>query len=413
MPNKPRNRVLTKVGIERLKKAPQGKRVEYYDRKEPGLAVRVTDKGSKSWVCYFYLGPRHCKVTLGRWPDIGIEKARAAARDVKSNARQGKDPRIEQKRAREHLKASLGRESQYEKVVEKFIDLQKPQYRTWPEIKRVLLTTNRDWLDRPVSTITAGEIQTTLDGFLAAGHPAKARVHHVWLNRFFGWAGREGRGYVQKGLMAEVEVTAERRVRTRRYENEEVRAIWKGAEQLEPTEGAFVKLLLLLAPRKNELAGMRRREFDDPENPTLWTIPFERTKSKKNARRERVYVVPLPRLAQRIIKSIPKTDGTDLLFPGRLEDAPMIPGTNLSAKVRKASGVQDWTYHACRDTIASWLQEQGRSEFERGLMLNHAEHSVTGDYSHGHASALKLEMLEEWADHVAELVQPEGAVVLS
>ena len=173
MPKKPRNRILTKIGVERLKKAPKGKRVEHFDRKEPGLAIRVTDKGSKSWVCYFYLGPRHCRVTLGRWPDIGIEKARAKASEAKSKARQGKDPRIEHKREQERLRASLSHDSHYEKVVEKFIELQKSQYRTWPELRRVLLTTNKDWLDRPISTITATEIQTVLDSFLAAGHSAK------------------------------------------------------------------------------------------------------------------------------------------------------------------------------------------------------------------------------------------------
>ena len=41
MPKKPRNRILTKIGIERLKKAPKGKRVEYFDRKGELLKVSL------------------------------------------------------------------------------------------------------------------------------------------------------------------------------------------------------------------------------------------------------------------------------------------------------------------------------------------------------------------------------------
>ena len=83
-------------------------------------------------------------------------------------------------------------------------------------------------------------------------------------------------------------------------------------------------------------------------------------------------------------------------------------------RVRERSGVNDWTYHACRHTIATWLQDQGHSEYERALVLNHAgSGTVTSSYSHGHPIALKRELIEKWADHVAQVVQPEGAVMLT
>ena len=90
-----------------------------------------------------------------------------------------------------------------------------------------------------------------------------------------------------------------------------------------------------------------------------------------------------------------------------------VPGTALKTKVREQSKVEDWTYHACRDTISTWLQDQGHSEYERGLMLNHAESGVTADYGHGYPNKLKRELTEKWANHVAQEVQPKGAVLLS
>ena len=80
-----------------------------------------------------------------------------------------------------------------------------------------------------------------------------------------------------------------------------------------PIAGSYVKLLVLLAPRKTALAGMRRSDLDDIDNPTLWTTPFELTKSKKSASKKRVYLTPLPALAQRIVKGLPK--GGERLFP--------------------------------------------------------------------------------------------------
>ena len=138
---------------------------------------------------------------------------------------------------------------------------------------------------------------------------------------------------------------------------------------------------------------------------------------------ERVYLVPLPKLAQRIIKGLPRLD-SDLVFPGRGSTKPtdvgkkalrkpLVPGMALKAKVRENSSVTDWTYHACRDTISTWLQDQGHSRYERSLVLNHAESGVTADYSHGYSVELKRRLLENWADHVARTVQPKGAVLLS
>ena len=90
------------------------------------------------------------------------------------------------------------------------------------------------------------------------------------------------------------------------------------------------------------------------------------------------------------------------------------PGTPLMRKVRKASGISDWYPHAHRDTVATWMQNEGASEYERGLVLNHAgSGSVTGDYSHGYPIELKRKWLERWAEHVAEVVQPDGAALLA
>ena len=59
------------------------------------------------------------------------------------------------------------------------------------------------------------------------------------------------------------------------------------------------------------------------------------------------------------------------------------------------------------------MQNEGASEFERAMILNHAgSGGVTGDYSHGYPLDLKRWWLERWANHIAGVVQPEGAELL-
>ena len=80
-------------------------------------------------------------------------------------------------------------------------------------------------------------------------------------------------------------------------------------------------------------------------------------------------------------------------------------------RIRRASVLHP---HAHRDTVATWMQDEGASEYERGLILNHAgSGSVTSGYSHGYPLELKRKWLEHWADHVAGVVQPEGAELLA
>jgi hypothetical protein len=59
-------------------------------------------------------------------------------------------------------------------------------------------------------------------------------------------------------------------------------------------------------------------------------------------------------------------------------------------------------------TVATWLQNKGHSEWEVGVVLNHAGGGVTADYSHGYPLELKRALLTKWADHVQGLVTPAG-----
>src|SRR5262245_59579713 len=69
-----------------------GKRVEYFDADTPGLALRITERGAKSWTLFYRHRGRLRRMTLGGLDVVGLAKARKLAKDHLYAASQGEDP---------------------------------------------------------------------------------------------------------------------------------------------------------------------------------------------------------------------------------------------------------------------------------------------------------------------------------
>lgn len=262
-------------------------------------------------------------------------------------------------------------------------------------------------MDRPIAEITKAEIKSVLTDMTAKGQHANAALTFRWFKTFWLWAYRND--YVPTPLVDKVEFHADVQPRDRVFGDDEIKAIWTAADALDPIPGAFVKLAVLLVPRKTALAKARRSHLDDAEHPTLWTTPHELTKSRKRAVKKRVYHTPLPALAAKLIKSLPADEAyPDLLFPSStVKGVPIDPGSSLVRDLKAAGAPDDFFFHALRHTVATWLETRGHSEYERGVILNHASTTVTAGYSHGSPVDLKRSLLELWSDHVESLVTPK------
>jgi integrase len=275
-----------------------------------------------------------------------------------------------------------------------------PRQRTWQQTERILKSAGDGWINRPIADITKGHAQKLIDQWIADGQPYKAKLAASWWRTMWKWAWK--REFVVAPVMDALEVEFARRVRDRVYSDDEIRTIWSAADSIDPVRGAFFKLLLLLGPRKSALWQMRWSDVKSD----VWITPFEHTKSRKTMS-PRTYMTPLPPLAQRILKGLPRVDGDDRVFAGM-----SAPRTKLVQQLIRHGAPSDYGYHTCRHTIASWLQDHGHSQYEVGVVLNHSNAGVTSGYSHGYPTELKLKLLTRWSDHIAGLVQPAGVTVL-
>jgi hypothetical protein len=82
-------------------RADRGARLELWDKQTPGLALRVSDQGRKTWVVRYRTDDgRQPRFTLGTYPTLGLSEARDLAADVIRDAKRGGDPSAEKRRSR-------------------------------------------------------------------------------------------------------------------------------------------------------------------------------------------------------------------------------------------------------------------------------------------------------------------------
>ena len=71
---------LTDRHIKTLK--PTGQRVDHFDRRVTGLALRLAASGRKTWCVFFRVNRRLRRMTLGHYPAVTLQEARTRARQI-------------------------------------------------------------------------------------------------------------------------------------------------------------------------------------------------------------------------------------------------------------------------------------------------------------------------------------------
>ena len=127
-PSKP----LTDALVKNLSPVP-GKQIEVWDGKIPGFGIRVSPQGTKSFVVVYRHegGPR--RLTLGRYPIIGLADSRKLANAALRSVSLGIDPGAAKKASR-HRQGDT-----FSELVGSYIaNYAKPQNRSWSETERLL-----------------------------------------------------------------------------------------------------------------------------------------------------------------------------------------------------------------------------------------------------------------------------------
>lgn len=347
--------------------APQSNRYDLWDALVPGLTLRITPAGAKSWTIVSRLRGKVLRYTLGQYPNMRLAEAREAARTALEAVGAGRDPRT----PKGITLSSLW--DQYEPLQ---VQWGKKHRDSVASAFRLYIKPGLG--HRPVETITKPELMGWLESIAASKGPTANHLH-AYLAAFFGWATE--RQILSNNPLAGVRRPAYASSRDRVYTDPELRSIWATALGLEWPYGPIIQLLLVTAQRRNQVAGMAWQEIDSDR--WVWT---SRTKEG------RLHPLPLSGLAQDLITKHGRSGV--YLFGSR-------PPSNWdywTKEFRKGKGVpQDFRLHDLRRTAATRMQELGTKPEVVDAVLDHAAGGVTGVYQrYGYLEEMRL-ALEGWA----------------
>lgn len=400
-----------------LKSATSGGKVQmdFFDGITPGLAIRISKAGKKTWNFAFTPpgSATRTRLSLGTYPATDLVNARLRASEARAHVEAGRDPRL----IRPETK----------KTVAQLVD------------DRIAFVLRRD-ADNYVKTCMEQERMYDVDVIPVVGGVALAdfRIAHLNLilnpiilrgsniqaNRvfecvraLFNYAVEMGE--IEFSPIAKAKKRSKENVRERNLGLEEIKTLWATADDVLGRSDhvpLILKIALATSKRVGEIAGMRREEIHQGEK--LWTIPKCRIKGKADKVQDEI--VPLSDLALSLIGQAMRGTNGSLLFPRKDGEAGTTSST-VSHAVERAQerfGMAQWTPHDLRRTVGTQMLNQknglGITRFSKYLALNHlsAIYANVSDKVYDQNDYLdeKREALDKWGAFLAKLVGEEIAL---
>ena len=376
------------------------------DDELPGFGFRLRASGSRTWTFQYQLGAKQRRMTLGSYPAITPAQARATAADLHAAVRLGRDPAGEKAegrmRAGETFKAALTQ----------FLSRKKAQLkpRSYLEIERHLVVHAKPLHGFPLAAISRRQIAALLSELTNTHTPGVADSVRTSLMTFLGWALREGLIETNPVVGTNINGSAAERARDRVLSPNELKLLW--AALADDRYGAIVKLLLLTAQRRDEIAGITWQEID--AKAAILTLPPPRTKNK------RMHVVPLSAPALAIIQAQPQralVNGKprELVFGSGARGFSGWSKAKAQLDLRLRAGgkpLKPWRLHDLRRSAATGMAEIGILPHVIEAALNHIsghKAGVAGVYNHARYDREVRAALELWAEHVMAIVQNQNS----
>jgi integrase len=375
---------LTNKMVASLK--PRASQYTHADPHLPGHYVRVSPSGNKSFVVVARdPSGKQIWFTIGATTLHTIEAAREIARDQIRKIKSGAD--------------RAGPET-FSAIAEGWLKhhVEKKGLRTGDKIRRTLAYhVLPAWGGRDFASIRRGDVAKLLDKVESSGPVMADSVLHI-VSGICSWYATRNDSYVTPICKGMRRTSPKERARSRILSDDELRAVWN---ECHGTFGAFVKLALLTAQRREKVCAMR---WEDISDDGVWTIPSE-AREKGNAK-----TLPLPEAALKVIRSRPRLESNPFVIAGRTTG----PVKNLDrgkAAMDAELKLAPWTLHDLRRTARSLMARAGVLPHVAELTLGHVQHGVQGVYDRHDYTVEKGQALAALAGLLATILDPRPNVV--
>lgn len=375
----------------------------------PGLMLRVTPAGARSWVLRVVVAGRRRDMGLGGYPEIALAQARQRAREVRDSIWRGIDPVTERKAKKSALLAEQAQAVTFADLAKEYIEKKAREFKTAKQ--RQKLENQITYYAMPkigrlvVSDITRAHVVAVLAPIWETKNETASRVR-LHIERILDLAGAKGlrtgdnparwKGNLELSFPARAKVA--KTVHYAALPVADMPAFITKLAEIDTMAARTLHFAVLTAARSGEV---RHAEWDEIDfDKALWTIPAERMKGGK------IHRVPLSADALAVLESTPRLG--QYLFTntrgGPLTDA-------VVSTVPKKVGYPVTT-HGMRATFRTWAQEfTSYPEEVVELCLAHVNSDATrAAYARSELIDKRRLLMDDWAQFCRHGV-PAGDVV--
>ena len=371
-----------------------------WDARCVGLGLKIRASGVHSWV-YVYR-PRGAgrsepskTITIGGWPVVTLDIARAKATALAGQTAEGKDPSAELRKARTREKRILSA------AIEGYVaSIRRRKLVAADAIESGL---NRDLApiaNREIDRLERSDFTALIEGLEAKGKPGAAGNLRKYVHSLLEWS--LGQGLIKHNVLAGLRRA--RSSRAERLENpragralsdDQIAALWASAGSLGPF-GGLIQLGLLTGLRRGELAGLK---WSDIHSDRI-VIAADKTKMGVG------HSVPLTALMRTVLSAQSRTM-SPLVFPSTRTGAAMEGWSKLLPKAQRESGV-NFRLHDLRRTVRTLMSRLGVSEEIGELSIGHVRKGLVGIYNFDLGWEPRAAAFEKVSIHVVQLNGDHG-----
>lgn len=411
---------LSEATIKRLPVPATGNRITYFagaaiqGAKAPrGFGVRVTAAGARAFILNYRLRGREYRFTIGAWPDWSALRAVREARNLRQRIDRGENPLDD--------RAASPTTSTVTSILDEFItrhvrNISQP-LRSADEYESAFKRLVKPRIGKlGIYEVRRSHVIKMLDEIEDDNGPVMADRTLAYLRKAFNWYATRDDQFNVPVVRGMTRIKPKERARERVLSDDEIREIWPRLGKA-GTFGAMVKILLLTAQRRDEVAHMNDKEIG---NDGIWTIPSERYKTKRPNH------IPLTKLALALIEVQAKLDDCDLVFPSRaktpysgysknkarLDKAVFAAMKKRAKKGTKVEPISNWTLHDLRRTGKTLMVRAGVRREISERVLGHKIAGVEGTYDRHSYAEEKRDALEKLAAIIERIVNPTPSSVV-
>lgn len=364
---------------------------------EKGLHILVLPSGHRAWRVRIRAGGKESVVTLGSWPDLGLDQARERRDLVRAGG----------------SIAALTAQRNFEQTARAWLALKAPE---WSPVHSadVLASLERDVFpaigDLPLAVITPPVVLRLLRDVEARGSRVTAGRLRQRISKIFRYAMSEGwcaaNPAAEVGAALRAPPAAEKQPAI--VNPAELRLLQAAVDQLSgaPVAKLASRFLALTGVRLAGVRGVAWSEIEDLDGDSpLWRIPAARMKLivTKKELAEHEHLVPLAPAAVAILRAardyqICSFDISALIFPGR--GGEQLGEGAIGDLYDRAGYAGRHVPHGWRASFSTILNEHlgedWRADIDRAL-AHATTGKVEGAYNRAQLLGRRRELLETWA----------------